>query len=212
MSASRPLQDAAAASDLTLGALLYADASKVRVSEGAWIALVAAVAAHDVRALHTLYGRLHGFVFTLALRITTSRSSAEEVTVDVFHDLWKRASRYSPVDGTVIGWVMNMTRSRAIDRVRYEKRKKRLARPQGLPDLPGIEPDAVEQQQQMALVKGALANLSEEERTAIELAYFSDATYAEVARQLVVPLGTIKSRIRSGLTKVRFALSREGIP
>jgi DNA-directed RNA polymerase specialized sigma24 family protein len=123
MSASRPLQDAEAPSELTLGSLLYGDGNNVRVSEGAWVALVAAVAARDVRALQTL----HGYVFTIALRITTRRSSAEEVAVDVFHDLWKRASSYSPADGTVVGWVMNLARSRAIDRLRYEKRKKRVA-------------------------------------------------------------------------------------
>jgi RNA polymerase sigma-70 factor (ECF subfamily) len=212
MSASRPLQDAEAPSELTLGSLLYGDGNNVRVSEGAWVALVAAVAARDVRALQTLYGYLHGYVFTIALRITTRRSSAEEVAMDVFHDLWKRASRYSPADGTVVGWVMNLARSRAIDRLRYEKRKKRVASTQAFHDVPEVEPDLVEQRQQMALVRGALADLGQEERTAIELAYFSDATYAEVAHHLGVPLGTIKSRIRSGLTKLRFTLEREATP
>src|SRR3954469_5990754 len=113
MSATRPLQNAEAASALTLGSLLYGDGNKARVSEEAWVALVTAVAAQDMRALHTLYGLLHGFVFTIALRITTSRSSAEEVTVDVFHALWNRAPRYSPADGTVVGWVMNLARSRS---------------------------------------------------------------------------------------------------
>jgi RNA polymerase sigma-70 factor (ECF subfamily) len=211
MSATRPLQNAEA-SALTLGSLLYGDGNKARVSEEAWVALVTAVAAQDMRALHTLYGLLHGFVFTIALRITTSRSSAEEVTVDVFHALWKRAPRYSPAHGTVVGWVMNLARSRSIDRLRYEKRQKRVAGSEGFQDVRETEPDPVEKRQQMALVKHALDTLSEAERTAIQLAYFSDATYAEVARQLVVPLGTIKSRIRSGLSKLRVALGVEGIP
>jgi RNA polymerase sigma-70 factor (ECF subfamily) len=213
MSATRPLPDKEAAGTTTLGSLLYGDGSKSRISEGAWVALVAAMASRDVRALHTLYEYLHGFVFTIALRIANDRATADEITVDVFHEAWRRAERYNPVDGTVVGWVMNLARSRAIDRLRFENRRKRVppsalsSEPPG--DAPGA-PDAIERRESSTRVKMALVELSNEERTAIELAYLSDSTYAEVARRLGVPLGTIKSRIRSGLTKLRFALAREG--
>jgi RNA polymerase sigma-70 factor (ECF subfamily) len=210
MSATRPLPDKETAGATTLGSLLYGDGTKGRISEAAWVALVAAMASKDVRALHTLYEYLHGFVFTISLRIANDRATAEEITVDVFHEAWRRADRYNPIDGTVVGWIMNLARSRAIDRLRFDNRRKRVP-PSPLAAEPAAEiPDAIEQRENTTRVKTALSGLSTEERAAIELAYFSDSTYAEVARRVGVPLGTIKSRIRSGLTKLRFALAHEG--
>jgi RNA polymerase sigma-70 factor, ECF subfamily len=209
MSATRPLPDKETAGATTLGSLLYGDGTKSRVSEGAWIALVAAMASKDVRALHTLYEHLHGFVFTIALRIARNRATAEEITVDVFHEAWRRADRYNPIDGTVVGWVMNLARSRAIDRSRFDNRRKRIPAAPLCAEPVAEVPDAIEQRESSTHVKAALAGLTNEERAAIELAYFSDSSYAEVARRLGVPLGTIKSRIKSGFTKLRFALAPE---
>ena len=90
-----------------------------------WVVLVQAIAAGDQLALHALYERSHRFVFTLIMRITANRETAEELTIDVFHDVWRRASRYDAANGTVLGWIMNQARSRAIDRLRFETRKKR---------------------------------------------------------------------------------------
>src|SRR3546814_13011070 len=87
--------------------------------------LVQSMAAGDQLALHALYERAHRPVFTLIMRITANRETAEELTIDVFHDVWRRASRYDPANGTVLGWVMNQARSRAIARLRFESRKKR---------------------------------------------------------------------------------------
>ena len=101
----------------TLGDVLYANAAAV-VTESEWVGLVRSVAARDQRALHALYERAHRPVFTLAVRLTGRRAIGEEVTVDIFHDVWLRASAYHPAGGTVLGWIMNQTRSRAIDRVR----------------------------------------------------------------------------------------------
>src|SRR5947207_13344535 len=107
-----------------LGDVLYAR-SKTPVPEQDWAALVQSSAAGDQLALHALYERAHRMVFTLILRITANRETAEELTVDVFHDIWRRASHYDPANGTVLGWIMNQARSRAIDRLRFESRKKR---------------------------------------------------------------------------------------
>jgi RNA polymerase sigma-70 factor (ECF subfamily) len=211
MSATRPLSDNDAGAT-TLGSLLYGDGTKNRISEGAWVALVAAMASKDVRALHTLYEYLHGFVFTISLRIARNRATAEEITVDVFHEAWRRADRYNPIDGTVVGWVMNLARSRAIDRLRFDNRRKRIPAAPLSAEPVTDAPDAIEQRESTARVKTALAGLTTEERTAIELAYFSESTYAEVGRRLDVPLGTIKSRIRSGFAKLRFALAPEEVP
>src|SRR5947209_3652969 len=109
----------------TLGDVLYAK-SKAPVPEQDWATLVRSMAAGDQLALHTLYEMSHRMVFTLIMRITANRETAEELTIDVFHDLWRRASRYDAANGTVLGWIMNQARSRAIDRLRFENRKKRI--------------------------------------------------------------------------------------
>lgn len=111
----------------TLGDLLYADNTRARVSEQDWAGLVQRIAAGDQRALHALYERTHRIVFTLIMRIVNSRETAEEVTVDVFRDVWRRAGTYDAAGGPVVGWIMNQARSRAIDRLRFEHRKKRIS-------------------------------------------------------------------------------------
>ncbi len=193
----------------TLGEVLYAKSQNILVSEAEWVALVRSIAAGDQRALHALYERAHRAVFTLIMRLTANRETAEEVTLDVFHDIWRRASRYDEADGTVLGWIMNQARSRAIDRLRFEQRKKRVPPETGESLLatdtadPG---DLIAFKQQGQALRSALAALTPDERDAIEAAYFSELTYAEVAARLNQPLGTIKTRIRSGLHKLRQAL------
>src|SRR5690606_34299674 len=108
----------------TLGDLLYRDASRLPFAEEEWVAQVAAIAAGDQLALHALYQRTHRIVFTLTMRITGNRQTAEELTLDVFHDVWRRAAAFDSRGGTVVGWIMNQARSRAIDRLRFEGRKK----------------------------------------------------------------------------------------
>lgn len=109
----------------TLGDLLFAKNAKPSASESDWAALLQAVAEGDQRALHALYCGMHRIVFTFIMKITNNRETAEEVTVDVFYDVWRRAPTYSPAGGSVVGWIMNQARSRAIDRLRFEQRKKR---------------------------------------------------------------------------------------
>src|SRR5947208_9581505 len=124
----------------TLGDVLYAK-SKAPVPEQDWATLVRSMAAGDQLALHTLYEMAHRMVFTLIMRITANRETAEELTIDVFHDVWRRASRYDAANGTVLGWIMNQARSRAIDRLRFDSRKKRS---QGDSDGPPPAEEAAE--------------------------------------------------------------------
>ncbi len=198
----------------TLGAVLYANPSRALVSEEEWVTLVRSVAAGDQRALHAVYERAHRAVFTFVMRITANRETAEEVTLDVFHDVWRHASRYQEADGTVIGWIMNQARSRAIDRLRFDHRKKRVQPEPGEP-LPAAgtphPDDLIAFKQQSRALRSALAVLTPDERHAIEAAFFSELTYAEVAARLNEPLGTIKTRIRSGLHKLREALAEGGL-
>jgi RNA polymerase sigma-70 factor, ECF subfamily len=192
----------------TLGDVLYANQSTTVVVERDWVALVEAIAAGDQLALHALYERSHRLVFTLIMRITRNHETAEEVTVDVFHEVWKRAGAYEAANGSVLGWIMNQARSRAIDRLRFEQRKKRVD-PHEAPDDVAVAVDsrelAVSKQQQEALRK-ALGSLTEAERLVIEAAFFAELSHAEVAARLEQPLGTVKTRIRSGLHKLRQAL------
>jgi RNA polymerase sigma-70 factor, ECF subfamily len=196
----------------TLGEVLYANASRALVSEEDWIALVRAVATGDQRALHALYERAHRVVFTLIVRITANQETAEEVTLDVFHDVWRRAAHYEEADGTVLGWIMMQARSRAIDRMRFDQRKKRMPtaiEPVAVDIMPDMD-DVIMFKQRCQALRTALDVLTSDERNAIEAAFFSELTYAEVASRFNEPLGTIKTRIRSGLFKLREALSQEG--
>lgn len=196
----------------TLGDLLYADRAKVRDSEAEWAGLVRSIAAGDQVALRELYERSHRLVFALALRITGERHAAEEVTLDVFHQVWQRAATYDAGSGTVLGWIMNQARSRAIDRRRFDQRKKRLHTGETSDGSSAESDDAfrlADASDHARRLKDALAKLTEGERTAIETAFFSELSYAQVATQLLQPVGTIKTRIRSGLTKLRRALTED---
>jgi RNA polymerase sigma-70 factor (ECF subfamily) len=193
----------------TLGDLLYANKAIARVSEQEWVLLVQAVAAGDQLALHSIYERTHRIVFTFVLRITGNRETAEEVTLDVFHDVWRRAPAYDPAGGSVVGWIMNQARSRAIDRVRFEQRRKRLNTSGDDPSTSSTPRDpqqAVQLVEDVHHMRQAMEALTPEERQVIEIAFFSELTYPEVAQQLNQPLGTVKTRIRSGLAKLREAL------
>jgi RNA polymerase sigma-70 factor (ECF subfamily) len=196
----------------TLGDVLYPDRGRTVASEAEWVALVGAVAGGDQLALHALYERANRVVFTLIVRLTNNRETAEELTLDVFYDVWRRASLYDAANGTVLGWIMNQARSRAIDRLRFDHRKKRVDPNAGDPSQ-GAEasgqhvPDFEEQGRTL---RAALMVLTPEERQAIEAAFFSELTHAEVAARFNVPLGTIKTRIRSGLFKLRHALGARG--
>jgi RNA polymerase sigma-70 factor (ECF subfamily) len=197
-------------SPATLGDVLYAKA-KAPVPEQEWVAVVQSIAAGDQLALHALYQRAHRIVFTLAMRLTANRETAEELTIDVFHDIWRRASQYDAANGTVLGWVMNQTRSRAIDRLRFESRKKRSDGGDVPPPAePAADPrDVLELREQGVALRAALATLTPDERQAIETTFFGGLTHAEAAVRLNQPLGTIKTRIRSGLHKLRQALAAQ---
>jgi len=203
-------QDNPSKSPATLGDVLYAK-SAAPVSEQQWAGLVQCVGAGDELALHALYDRAHRIVFTLMVRITANRETAEELTIDVFHDVWRNAARYDPAKGTVLAWIMNQARSRAIDRLRFENRKKRSdgGDVQPIAEEASDPRDVVELRAQGELLRAALAALTPDERQAIETTFFAGLTHAEAAARLNQPLGTVKTRIRSGLHKLRQALAAE---
>jgi len=203
-------EDGHGGANATLGDVLYARNAGPLVPETEWVDLVQSIARGDQRALYALYDRTHRIVFTLAVRITSNRATAEEVTLDVFHEVWRLASNYDAANGSVVGWIMNVARSRAIDRLRVEQRKKRVNTYLDNPVLATEASDpreTLEQDERRTALRNALRVLTLEERQAIETAYFSELTHAEVAGWLNQPLGTVKTRIRSGLARLRKALS-----
>lgn len=209
-SARRPGQHADDRGKGVLGDLLYAGTA-ASVSEKEWVGLVQSIAAGDQRALHALYEQTHRLVFTLSVRITNNRQTAEEVTLDVFHDVWRRASTYDPAGGSVVGWIMNQARSSAIDRLRFEQRKKRVNRHADapLPVAATSDPhEACDLEEQGRLLRQALTALTPDERQVIETAFFSELTYVEVAARLNQPVGTVETRIRAGLSQLRQALAK----
>jgi RNA polymerase sigma-70 factor, ECF subfamily len=210
---SRAVTPKRASETNTLGDLLYADGSATTIGEQEWVRLIEAIAAGDQQALRALYERTHRMVFTLVMRICGHREMTEEVTLDVFHDVWRRSAQYDPKGGSVVGWVMMQARSRALDRLRFEQRKKRVPASPGhreaLPEASGPA-DAIDARQRRGSLEAALAALTPDERQAIETAFFSELSYSETAARLDQPLGTVKTRVRSALAKLRKALSDNG--
>ena len=173
--------------------------------------LVTAVAAGSSDALARLYDRHAGTVFGLARRILNRLEDAEEVVQDVFTQIWREASRYERGRATVAGWVVMLTRARAIDRLRS-----RNARPDQhgtkstlIQEVPasGWSPEEVTiSAEDVRGVRGALAGLPEAQRTLVELAYYEGLTHSEIATKTGIPLGTVKTRIRTAMNTLRGAL------
>jgi len=179
------------------------------------LAAVQRMAGGDGSALADLYDRHGRAVYSLAARILGDPAEAEDLTQDVFTLAWKNAARYDPARGAVAAWLLVTTRTRAIDRIRA-----RRSRPQGGSDDDGRKmaaiPDAspsvdviVASSQDASRVRMALAGLPVDQRDAIDLAYFQGLSHTEIADRTGAPLGTIKTRIRSGLQRLRDAMASE---
>jgi RNA polymerase sigma-70 factor (ECF subfamily) len=174
-----------------------------------WRKYVQDAAAGNTRALAGLYDESCSLVYGIALRILRNEADAEEVTSDVYLQVWRSASDFDDKRGSVNAWLTMLARSRSIDRLRSRARARREEALDTLTDLPsGTEtPESASWLgQQRARVRKALESLSPEQREAIEMAYFSGLTQSELAAKLQQPLGTIKTRIRLGMIKLRERL------
>ena len=176
-------------------------------------ALVAAVGQSDERALRELYERHGTALFNLARKVLVDRDRAEEVVQEVFLRLWNEPERFDPERGALRSYLFRQIHSRSVERVRSEEARRRREERHhreriDLGDDVEREAWAVIRSE---LVKDALAQLSEAERQAIDLAYFGGHTYREVAVVLDLPEGTVKSRIRLGLNKLANALEATGL-
>jgi RNA polymerase sigma-70 factor, ECF subfamily len=172
-------------------------------------ALVALTARGEEGALAELYDRLGGVAFGLARRILRDQSLAEDAVQEAFLAVWRGASRFVPERSRASTWVLMLVHRRAVDLVRHQQRR----RTDPLDELPEeqdpVAADIPWQRLERERVLNALAQLPEREREAIELAYYGGFTQSELAERLGEPLGTIKSRMFSGLRRLRQLLGEE---
>ena len=184
------------------------------IHEQEWAGLLARIAVGDQSALAELYDVSSAKVFGLAMKILGDHAAAEETTLDVYTQVWRRISTYNAVLGTPGSWLMTLAKNRAIDRFRssYLERGRHVPLEQAA-ELPGHE-DTPEQYsaglERQRFVQEALASLSVEQRQAIALAYYWGLSQSEIADQLKLPLGTVKTRVRLGLIKLREVLAPHG--
>jgi RNA polymerase sigma-70 factor (ECF subfamily) len=174
------------------------------------------MAGGEDRALGDLYDRYGKTLYALALAIVREPADAEEVVVDAFGQAWRSAASFDPARGSVGAWLATIARSRALDLVRARGRRAKVhERAAQLSDggvatpiaAAGIDPGrGAEQSEARLLVGRALGALPEPQRVAIELAYFEGLTQSEIAERLAEPLGTIKTRMRTGMEKLRVLL------
>ncbi|MBM4134400.1 MAG: sigma-70 family RNA polymerase sigma factor [Nitrospira sp.] len=175
--------------------------------------LLAQVAKGSQQAFEELYDQSSALLYTLALRILGDRDEATELLQEIYLEVWRKVARYDVGRGSPMAWLVTLARSRAIDRLRSRASKgygttdpidDRLAA-----QLPNEGPSPLEDQQQTELrasVRKALAELPEGQQQALELAYFEGLSHTEIAERLRQPVGTIKTRIKLGMTKLKIAL------
>lgn len=176
----------------------------------AWRGYVARMADGDQSSLAALYDESSRLVYSMVLRIVRKAEDAEEVTLDVFTQAWRSAASYDASRGSVAAWLVTLARSRAIDRLRARASREEYERPlPDLFDLPTAQPTPereTEAAQRRQRVVAALSTLSPEERELVQLAFFAGLTHSELAAHLRKPLGTVKTRIRAGMMKLREQL------
>ena len=177
-------------------------------------AVLALVNAGQLDALQELYDRYRVMAYSIALRITSDASLAEDVVQDAFLGVWRNASRYVEGRGSVKTWVLAIVHHRAVDAVRRRRPTTELPEREDIPPpqltVPDIWPD-VAAELDRAEIAAALATLSPAQREAIELAYWGGLTQQEIAERTGAPLGTVKSRVRLGLLALRGALTGDAL-
>jgi RNA polymerase sigma-70 factor (ECF subfamily) len=175
-------------------------------------ALLALIAVSDRQALAALYDRYGRRVFALAARMLGDPQSSEEVTQDVFLSVWRRVSSYKAGRGRFTTWLFSIAHNRTIDELRRRRREKYRENPPledhvEVPSEAAPPPEEVVARSEGAMVREALGTLPAEQRAVIELSYFGGLTQAEIADRTGQPLGTVKTRMRLALKKLRLALT-----
>ncbi len=168
----------------------------------------------DPEAVSELYAAYGQRLFSLSLRVLGDRGAAEEVVQDVFYKLWQHPEMFRPESGILIAWLYTVTRNLALDRKRKENRRpiEDVFNDMTAPSAALMQPEVLALADPFLArsMRGALESLPAEQRTVVELAYFEGMTHAEIAEKLNEALGTVKTRLRLGLNKLRAAMKAHG--
>jgi len=177
--------------------------------------LMAGLATRDIEAFETLYDRYGTLVYSTALRVVGDVHLAEDISQEVFLRIWRHPDRYEPQRGRFVTWLLSVARNGAVDAVRSRGRRRRHELVSELPERelptndapdPALMAELADERQR---IQRALANLPAQQRQTIEMAYFGGYTQQEIAALLSEPLGTVKTRIRLGMQKLRVFLKAE---
>jgi RNA polymerase sigma-70 factor (ECF subfamily) len=172
--------------------------------------LMALVHAGEARAFEVIFDRHGSVAFSLAYRMSGRRAMAEDIVQDAFLSLWRSGARYDRTRGSVRSWVLGAVHNRAIDAFRRESVRHTLdVHDDGISErLPALEQtdQQVEQRDEARQIRSALEDLPADQRQVIELGYFGGFSHSEIAEMLALPAGTVKGRMRLGLSKLRLAL------
>ncbi len=176
--------------------------------------LVAAIARGEVEALERLYDRYGALVFSVSLRVLHDHHLAEDVVQEVFHRLWRQPTSFDPVRGRFISWMMSVTRNRALDELRRRNRRFRSEERDEDPEREIAGGDWLDDPEvgvvlgeMRTVVRAAMTRLPAAQREVIELGYFGGLTQQEIAERTGDPLGTVKTRVRLGMRRLRVALA-----
>ncbi len=170
------------------------------------VQLMDCIQTRDERCLEQLHKRYQSLVFNLANTILRNHTQAEEVTQDIFLAIWQKPDKWQPDKGRFTSWLLTVTRYTAIDRLRHEKRRPPLLESplEKVSHLLSHTPNSDHDVQERAkLVRGLLKRLPDEQQQVIYLAFFRGMTHTQIAKHLSIPLGTVKSRLRLGMGKLR---------
>jgi RNA polymerase sigma-70 factor (ECF subfamily) len=168
--------------------------------------LIREIARGDREALGRFYDRYTPLVFAFALRLVRIRAEAEDLLQEVFLQVWRQAGAYSEQRGSPEAWLMTITRSRGIDKLRSMRRRDRSFVPLEEPSQGGRVESGAPQSEAKMTARDALASLPDPQRKVLEMAYFDGLTQSEIAARLKEPLGTVKTRMRAGLERLRELL------
>jgi len=176
------------------------------------VQLIQRAAAQDREAFSQLYDRFSSLVFSLAMRMLRAQSDAEDLLQEVFMQVWRQAGSYSQERGSPEAWIINIARSRAIDKLRAIRRRDKsfiLTDDPAAAESPDNVESAVGESEAKLAMNSALANLPEAQRRVLELAFFSGLSQTEIAERLAEPLGTVKTRMRAAIQRLRVMLGTQ---
>ncbi|HQR07490.1 MAG TPA: sigma-70 family RNA polymerase sigma factor [Gemmatales bacterium] len=174
--------------------------------------LIAGISRGDAASLAALYDRYAPRAFGLILQILKNQTDAEDVVQETFLQVWQQAGRYDSRKGKPTVWILLLARCRALDRLR-KKQSKLFAVQENVSEPPSPAPstdEAIQLNESQKLICSALCTLSQEQQEPIRLAFYEGLTHMEIAEQVRLPLGTVKTRIRTGMQTLRTTLTAHG--